>query len=427
MHKETGNISITTTTDHDARGKRLGYENRLALIGFLIFGCLILDRNAMYYVGPFVVKEFHFSSTAAGTVVGALSLGYALFGLLAGPFADRHGRRKVMIFGVLTFSVMSGITAVVRNFGQLIAARALMGTSEGVATTTISAIVSTQSTPRRLGLNMAIVFSSSTLVGFVIAPVLMTRLAAGVGWRWAFALAGVPGFLVAILAWRFIAENRPTRSSLDRHPKPAPSKFWPQLGDVLRVRNVQISLVVALLAGLWISSTGTFVPLYLTTTRYHLDPRVMGMVVAAGGVGGFAGQLLMGRLSDRRGRRKVILASLALLTCYAWCVPVIGPNVLPLAAALFVFSFGQVAIALAVATVPSESVPGHLAATAVAVPVFGVEIGAFIGPIFVGVMADATGNPAMPLWLGGIATAIALLVALGYRETVDRVRSASVS
>jgi predicted MFS family arabinose efflux permease len=241
--------------------------------------------------------------------------------------------------------------------------------------------------------------------------VLLTQLAAGVGWRWAFALAGIPGLLAALLASRFIADRRSPRPE-----RMATSRVG--LAGALRVHNVRVSLVVSLLIGLWVSSVGAFVPQYLTTTKYHLSPQVVGLVVAAGGVGGFVGQLVMGTLSDRWGRRAIMLVGLAFLSLYAWSVPLIGPNVGPLAVALFVFSFGQVAVTLAIATIPPESAPGALAASAVAIPVFGIEAGSFLGPIVSGALADATRVAAMPLWLGGIGTAIALLVALAYRETV---------
>jgi len=420
MHEEKGTIDLTATTELGVQTRRKGYETGLAIIGFLVFGCVILDRNAMYYIGPFVAKEFDLSETMFGASVGALSIGYAVFGLLAGPYADRHGRKKVMLFGIVAFSMMSGVTALARNFVQLVVARTILGATEGTVTTTLSAIVSTQSTPRRRGLNIGIVFSSSTLIGFVVAPIALTQLATGVGWRWAFALAGIPGLLVAILAWRFVSEKHVAQPSTEAESKSVPAKPRGQFRSALRIHNVRVSFVVAVLIGVWLSGVGAFVPRYLTTTGYHLDPRVMGTVVAAGGIGGFIGQLVMGALSDRRGRRSVILLGLALLSCYAWVVPLIAPNVALLSATLFVFSFGQVAITLAVATIPPESVPSHLAASAVAVPVFGIELGAFGGPILIGAVADLTGNPAMPLWLGGLATALALLVALRYRETAGR-------
>jgi len=65
-----------------------------------------------------------------------------------------------------------------------------------------------------------------------------------------------------------------------------------------------------------------------------------------------------------------------------------------------------------------RTVPKSVAATAVALPVFALEIvGAFLMPIVAGAIADALHNPAIPLIIGGAAAFIVVFIVPFYRET----------
>jgi MFS family permease len=190
---------------------------------------------------------------------------------------------------------------------------------------------------------------------------------------------------------------------------------------------MRLSLATGTLLGIYTGTAAAFLPVYLTTTGYHLESTTMGAVVGVGGLGTVLGIIVLPLISDRQGRKPVLALAVALLALEACLVPLIGPDPVRLAVMLAGLGLGYGAFPLALFVVPMESVPLALAATAAALPGVCVEVfGGALGPILAGAGADALGAT-FPLWLGGAAALVALLVTPFYHETAPIHRRTSAS
>jgi MFS family permease len=395
------------------------YENRVVFLAFLLYGCLLFDRYAILFLLPALVQEFGLTQVEVGAIIAVQALGWGLSGWFFGSVSDRVGRRAVLIPGTLLFSILSAVTGLVTSVVQLLAARFVMSATAGATALPLFATVAAESSDKRRGLNQGLVTSAGTLVGFVIGPVVVTQLSAGFGWRWTFALVGLPGLLLALVIWRFLREPR-------RGEIPLNAPLAAQLRQLLRERNMRLSLATGTLLGIYTGAVGAFLPVYLTTTGYHLDSTTMGAVVGVGGIGTVLGIIVLPLISDRRGRKPVLVLAFALLTLEAWLIPIIGSDPARLAIVLAVLSLGYGAFPIALFVVPMESAPLAVAATAAALPGLCVEVfGGALGPIVAGAGADAIGA-SFPLWLGGAAAFVGLLVTPFYRESAPIKRRAPV-
>jgi predicted MFS family arabinose efflux permease len=302
----------------------------------------------------------------------------------------------------------------VHSFHQLLLVRALLGIAEGPAWSIITAVIEESSQPTRRGRNIGIVVSAAALVGLAVAPVLTTQVAARVGWRWAFFVSGVPGFLLGLLIWKFVKEpERGNRTG----PHGQPVRIRDFL-SVLRYRNMWLCCVGAVGFLSWLFLHNIFAPLYITEVA-HQAPTTAGFLMGASGLGSFFLALYFPRLSDRVGRKPVLLIMAAMCTIVPLAMLITPLYSYPwvLAAIVCLANAGQGISALILVLVPTESVPPQFAATAIGLATLAAEIiGATLAPILAGPVVQAHGLGAA-MWMSAGGAVLVFIVALFLKET----------
>jgi MFS transporter, ACS family, hexuronate transporter len=392
------------------------YQVGLVALLSVNFGIVFFDRNALSFLMPFVLPDLGLNNTQVGMLASALSLTWACAAFGIGIVSDKTGSRKaLLIIATLAFSVCSFLSGIATSFVTLLAARLLMGAAEGGVMPISQALVAAEVRPQRRGLAMGVTQNfGSNLLGSFVAPVLLTAFASHAGWRHAFFLAGAPGIVAALLIWRYVREQPVAQG----HAAVRREKLT--LGAAFAERNVLICAVLGVLLVSYLVICWAFMPLYLTQVR-HYDPQSAGWLMGSLGVSATIGAFLISGLSDRFGRRPLMIA-----------MPLIGV-ILPLGAlyytgsvwllaAMFFVGWGVNGIfPLFMATVPSESVdPKHQATVLGLCMGSGEVLGGVLAPSLAGVAADHVGLSA-PLWIMLGLTILAALLALGLRETAPRV------
>ena len=363
----------------------------------LNFGVVFFDRNALNFLMPFIGAELHLTNLEIGALAAALSLTWAVSGFLVGAASDRFNSRKpLLIAAVLCFSFCSILSGFATSFLTLLGARLLMGAAEGPILPLSQSLVATAVPARIRGVAMGMVQNfGSNLLGSFVAPIALVALAGWVGWRGAFYFAGLPGLVCAFAVWRFVDD--PARRSGPRAKGASLS-----LAKAFSFRNIAVCCILSTLIVGYLAVTYAFLPIYLTQEAgYHADG--MSRLVSILGLSAAAGGFIVPALSDRFGRRPVLIA-----------VPLLG-TMLPLAAlampasawtmATFFFAGWLIigTLSLVMATVPSETVDLHEVATALAIVMgVGEVCGGVGGPILAGLVADRAG-------LGGAMWILALL------------------
>jgi len=100
-----------------------------------------LDGSVVNVALPVLQKSLDASVSTAQWVIEAYALFFSSLVLLGGSLADRIGRRRVFVAGVLVFAVSSAACGIARNIGGLIAARAAQGIGAGLLVPTSLAIL----------------------------------------------------------------------------------------------------------------------------------------------------------------------------------------------------------------------------------------------------------------------------------------------
>ncbi|NHN69046.1 MFS transporter [Pseudomonas fluorescens] len=376
----------------------------------VLFGIVGLDRLVVVYLFPILIPELGLSNTQAGAIASVLALTWALSTYVLGGVSDRHGRKKVLIYSGIFFSLMTWMTGAVKSFTGMLVVRGLLGVGEGGVFSVSVATLAEISTPKRRGLNMGIHQAFFPLLGIGLGPIIATQLSLYMPWEWVFFLLGIPGLILTLMLAKLMREPRKVTVERDAH-KSAP------ITSVLKFRNIWVTTVIGSLfqTGLFVFST--FVALYLTQV-VGLSLSTTGLIVSGWGFGGFIGMIAVPALSDRWGRKPVLVtcATIYGLLMLAFALSHAGPWVMfsiLFVAGIFGFGIGP----LFLAVIPSESVPSNMTGAAVGVPTGVSElIGGVLMPVIAGGLADLYGL-SLPMMVVGAVSLAAAVTGLFLIET----------
>jgi MFS family permease len=387
------------------------YEYAAVAMLALGFGLVGLDRFIILPLFPVMMSELHLDYQDLGNISAVLAIAWGISSIFMGRLSDRIGRRKVLIPAVLLFSLLAGLSGLANGVAALLLIRAVMGVSEGAFTPTAIAATAESSHPSRRGLNIGIQQAFFPILGLGLAPILATQLLLVLpSWRWVFAVVSLPGFLLAWFMYRSLRETRVPNAAA------APEEKGRWL-DALRYRNVPLNILgmFCMLTSLFVLSV--MMPNYLTD-YLHLELQQMGFVMSAIGLGGFIGQLVLPGLSDRLGRKPVVLGSFVATGACIWLLMHTGAEPLTLFVLLFFTTFFNFSmICMTVGPLTGESVPLPLVSTATGLVVgIGEVFGGGVAPALAGYIAQHQGiQYTLYLALGGVV--LGLLVACLLRET----------
>jgi ACS family hexuronate transporter-like MFS transporter len=169
---------------------------RWVVCALLFFATTVnyIDRQILALIKEFLDAELGWSNETFGWVNGAFQLAYA-FGLLVfGRFVDRYGTKIGYATSIVLWSLAAIAHAAVASVGGFFAARVALGVSEGGNFPSAIKAVALWFPKKERAFATAI-FNAGTNVGAIIAPAMIPAIALTLGWRWAFILAGLAGFL----------------------------------------------------------------------------------------------------------------------------------------------------------------------------------------------------------------------------------------
>ena len=392
----------------------VGYEWKAVTLLCLGFGLVGIDRFMILPLFPVIAPDLRLDYQDLGQITGILAIAWGVSALFMGNLSDRLGHRKVIIPAIIVFSLLAGFSGLATGVVSLMAIRALIGVAEGAYTP--SSIVATldASKPVRQGLNIGIQQAALPLFGLGIAPILVTQLLKVVPWHWIFAMVSIPGLVIAFLLYRILRNTPPAVAALHTSTHDASEHRW---SDVFKYRNIPLNMIGMLC---WLTNLvvlSALLPSYLID-YLHLSLEQMGYVLSAIGFGGTLGTLVMPALSDRLGRKPVMVLSVLGAAVGLYFLMHTGAEPFRLFASLavtlfFIFSM----ITLTVGPISAESVPAKLMSTASGIVVGTGEIfGGGIAPVIAGYVAKHYGIQYI-MYLAAIALAIGLVVALLLKET----------
>lgn len=183
----------------------------------LAYMLAMFDRLLMVVVAEMVKADFALSDKQLSLLTGAAFIVvYALTAIAGGWLIDRASRKKVLIWALSLWSLMTAACGLAQSFLQLAVARAGVGVGEGAIVPIGLSSINDMYEPHKRPLAVAI-FYTGGMAGTLFCFLLGSWIAANHGWRMAFFVAGPIGIALALvfaLYSREPARRKPLQSAL---------------------------------------------------------------------------------------------------------------------------------------------------------------------------------------------------------------------
>ena len=379
-------------SDKPATNRRLGWVLALTSTGYFM---VVLDSVVVITALPRMQHDLHASLSSLQWTLNAYGIAFAAGIITAAALGDRLGRRKVFNMGLALFTLASVACALAPNASELIAARTVQGLGGAIVQPLSLTILTTAFPAERRGMIVGIY---GGLAGLAVAmgPIVGGAVTQGIDWHWIFWINVPIGVIAVLLGVRLLPESYGAPERLDLVgvglvTAGVVALVWAlsranQVGwSSAEVVSTLVAGTVLLTAFVWWESSISepMVPLRLFAVRDFAIGNVTtflmsGAIFAAAllvteefqlarhyspvGAGVrllpfFATPMLVspiaGALSDRIGRRPIIVVGLSLLTAgLAWVAwrGSLGTSSIELVIALLIAGVG---ISMALPTVPT--------------------------------------------------------------------------
>jgi MFS family permease len=304
------------------------------------------------------------------------------------------------------------------TFFALFLARLAAGLCSGPILPLTQSYAANLGSASRRGLRMGVVQGlGSSLLGAVLAPLILVPAALHWHWRGALLLIGAGAILSAALLARALHSSATTGEHRDTTRTGGISHSPDQRSSVSR--NIVLCCLISAAMIAWLILTLTFYPSYLVGPRQR-SAAEMGTLMSLMGMGSLIAAFLVPYLSDGFGRRKVMIAFslVGALSPAMLLFPYDSPWLL--GAGMFAGSFAGGTIPLFMAVIPSESVAAEkLPRTIGMVQGVGEIVGGVLTPTLAGWAADRL-YVAAPLSISLFAALFAAACSLALKEDAQR-------
>ncbi len=388
-------------------------ERRILLWMCVLVAVNQLGFGAVVPVLPLYARQFGVPVAWIGAAIAVYGLARLFVSAPAGQIADRYGRRHALALGAVATSAGNLWCALAGSYPEFMAGRFVAGIGAGLVVTAGQIVLTDITTPERRGRMMSLYWGS-----FIFAagagPLPGGLLAEWFGLSapfWAYAVLGIA---VGAVAWFAVGETR--EMARDRAGGAKLPNFFTQLKLVGANRGFALVCLVSLVAAA--TRTGglfNIVPL-LGAEWLGLSPGTIGLSMALGSVLGLLGAYPAGWLSDRFGRKPVIVPT-AVLSGVAMLLFCAAPNLAWFMAASLAWGLASGMGGPAPATYAADSAPPGMNAAAMSLFRMLGDIGYVIGPVGLGLITDIFGPATALAVCAGLLVASGLLFALFAPET----------
>ncbi|MEC0181105.1 MFS transporter [Paenibacillus peoriae] len=157
-----------------------------------------MDVGLLSFIVAALAKEWHLGSEQIGLVTSMNSIGMVFGAALAGILADRYGRRAILVWTLLIFSIASGLSAFATGLGVLLVLRFIAGAGLGGELPVASTLVS-ESVPVKERGRAVVLLESFWAAGWILSALIAYFVIPKYGWQMAFILGAVPALYALYL------------------------------------------------------------------------------------------------------------------------------------------------------------------------------------------------------------------------------------
>ncbi len=368
----------------------------------IVFALMIVDyvdRQVVVSMFPHLKGHWSLSDGQLGGLVSIVSITVAIGAIPLSLLADRWSRVKSIFLMALVWSLATIACAFATSYGQLLAARAVVGVGEAAYGAVGVALLASMF-PERMRSTVLGAFLAAGLIGSVLGVVLGGVIAERWGWQAGFGVVGVPGLLLAGLFLLIVRDYKTVAfPSKERAGRRTTLTARAIVAELLRPRTAIVTCVGAGLQLLMVSTIWAWMPSYFN--RFHgLAPDQAGLktglVVLMGGIGAIVWSIVADRLSKRFPRARLYVPAVAAVLTAAFMFVAFGvmsPGPAQFAFILLGATMMTGSIGPVCAVVVDVIHPALRATAAATLSLTQNLIGLAGGPLVTGFLSDAYGLP----------------------------------
>lgn len=307
-------LSASRVSKHSGRSDHV----HAIIASFLGWTLDAFDFFIVVFVLTDLANEFGTSRLAMASsltlTLAMRPIGAIIFGLMA----DRYGRRLPLMIDLVFFSIVEVLSGLAPNYWTFMVLRALFGIGMG-GEWGVGASLAMEKAPRAKRGIFSGFLQQGYATGYLLAACCYFFVFPRWGWRPMFFIGGIPALLAIYIRYR-VKESEVWEKT--KHHD------WSQLGRAI-LSNWKIFLYLWLLmTAMSFVSHGTqdLHPTFLRVV-WELPPEMVSYGAIVANLGAICGGLVMGRYSDRVGRRRTMITSLilAIIVIPAWVfAPTVG-------------------------------------------------------------------------------------------------------
>lgn len=401
----------------------------------LLYVVAFLDRVNIGYAALSMNRDLGFSNAVYGFGAGVFFIGYFIMEIPGNLIMARVGARLWMARILITWGIISGLTALVSSSTQFYVVRFFLGVAEASFFPGIIYYLGTWFRLKDVAKAVAIFMMALPVCNIIAAPVsaylLGIKWLGLAGWQWLFVLEAIPALVLGLLTPLYLTDNPSEARWLNNAERDwlvktlaseQAVKVERRKYSVLQAFADRDVIILSAIYFMWVCGfygITMFLPILVKALSTAISVQMVGFLVMIPYIFGFIAMYCIGHHSDKTGERRwhtvvgmmttaIGLAGSALLADISVFVSMVCYTI----AVMGVYgSFGPFW------AIPSSFLTATAAAGAIAMINSVGNLGGFVGPYVMGFIRDATGS-----FAGGIMfLAVCLLTAAVLLMTLRKV------
>ena len=376
-------------------------------IGGLLFASTVInyiDRQTLSLLAPYLKIQYHWTNSDYANLAIAFRVAYTIGQTAFGRLMDRVGTRRGLTFTVIWYSIVSMSTSLARGLYSFATFRFLLGAGESANWPAATKAVSEWFPKDERALATAL-FDSGSSIGGAVAPFIIVGIYFRWGWRPAFAVPGILGFLWLIL-WRWLyyrPEEHPRVSESERamiaadkeEPNQAlPTKKTAPLSVLLKLPQTWGAIIAKMFTDPVFFFITEWFPIYLVAKGVELRTNLIAVSipfiaadVGSFGAGWFSGYLIRRGMSLGWARKVPIIYGGIGMTFLIFTI--FTTNLYMIASLFAVVTFTYAGFTIMANTLPSDLFHSDSVASVSGLGGTGTGLGTIVAFKLVGYVSDA--------------------------------------
>jgi MFS family permease len=373
------------------------------LVLFACFLTVFVAYAVRYGYGillPDMLDTMGITKTDAGIIFASFLIAYTIGSPLCGFISDRYGSRWLLSTFVAAMGIGACLMSQVTTILQASLFFALAGIGAAACWAPIIALAQKWTSHKRRGMTLSFIDIGSAL-SIVAMAIFVPIIIREYDWQTGWLVLGIVTVAVGIL--NFIVIKNPPESE----KKPTRVKTGIPLSAMFLNRKFWFFALGYLFTGIAITVPFTFLSTY-AVQELSYSSIIAANVMTVLGIGAIASKLIIGPISDKTGRLKMML-----LCGFFIGLGVLGMsfhNIITLFIAVFIFSLGYGAIWAMYAAAASDYFDRESSGTIVGIWTVFLGIGLALAPVISGWLADVTGTLTWSFVLGGTGGILSVIL-----------------